>query len=365
MRETHFHGADRPASLFSREGLTTYLNTKTVEKPDPLTGTEYGALSEGARRIYDRQRIIYLSGGIRVITPHVKQAVKQVNEAFSKNAGDNSGNHGVMLDGRATMGKTATLKMLMNQVYGQYRRQFPGFEPEDGVPVVFIEVPAGSTGKSLMRTFANFFGQPVGSTENMISIRTRVGDLMQASGTQLVVVDDLHTLAARSNANGESVDALKNLHDQLAATFVYAGVNLAEGNLLSGDRGEQLKARFSFVNMARFGYSTATDRARWKSIVTGFEMALPLRHHEQGTLAALSDYCYERTGGSIGSLSQLIAGSAAEVINNPKIKHEAIDLELLDSQLLDKEAEDARARSLKQAKAKITPDAFIPTVTTA
>jgi Bacterial TniB protein len=359
MRETHFHSTDRPATLFTREGLTTYLNTEPARRPEDLTDAAYKKLGDDKRRAYDRQRIIYLSGGITFTTRYVTQAVKQLNEAFAKNAGDNSGNHGVMLDGRSTMGKTTTLKMLMRYIYGQYQRFSPGFEPGDGVPVVFIEVPAGSTGKSLMRTFANFFGAPVGTTENMVSIRTRVGDLMEASGTQLVVVDDLHTLAARSNANGESVDALKNLHDQLAATFLYAGVNLAKGSLLSGDRGEQLRARYSFVEMERFGYDTAADRAYWKKMVEGFENALPLRHHERGTIAAMSDYCYERTSGSIGSLAQLITGSAIEVITNDKFEHEEIDRELMDSIALDKEAETSRARSVKAVKSKVTIDDFV------
>jgi DNA polymerase III delta prime subunit len=360
MTLTQFHGKDRPKTLLTREGLTDYLNTKPAEKPEDLTDAAYRAMSESVRHAYDRKRIVYLSGGVSFMTAPVKQSIVQLNEAFAKNAGDNSGNHGVMLSGPATTGKTMTLKMLMRHIYGQYRRQMPGFEPEDGVPVVFIQVPAGSTGKSLMRTFANFFGLPVGSSENMVSIRNRVCDLMEAAGTQLVVVDDLHLLAAHSNANGESVDALKNLHDQLAATFLYAGVNLAKGNLLSGDRGAQLRARYSFVEMDRFGYRSAAERANWKVIVGNFEKVLPLRHHRQGTLVELSDYCWERTSGSIGSLEELISGSARAIIGSSKVEREEIDLAFLETRTLDGEADAARARALKRVKTRITPESFIP-----
>jgi hypothetical protein len=365
MRDIQFHSTDRPPTLLTREGLTRFLNTKPAARPEDLTDAAYRKLSDDARRTYDRLRILYLSGGISFMTKPVKQSVKQLNDAFAKNAGDNTGNHGVMLSGPATTGKTTTLKMLMRHLYGGYRRQHPGFAPEDGVPVVFIQVPAGSTGKSLMRTFADFFGLPVGPTENMVSIRNRVGDLMEASGTQLVVVDDLHTLAAHSNANGESVDALKNLHDQVPATFLYAGVELATGNLLSGARGAQLRARYTFVDMERFGYSTRSDRADWKVVVESFENALPLRHHQKGTLAALSDYCYERTSGSIGSLALLLTGSAREIITSDKIEREEIDLAFLETRELDREAEDSRARAIKSVKARVTQNSFVEPMVTA
>jgi hypothetical protein len=361
----HFHSTDRPPSIHSREGLTSYLNRPRPTKPDVLTDKAYNALSETARLIYDRERTIFLSGGIVITTPYITQAIQQVTEAFAKNAGDNSGNHGVMLNGDGTVGKTTNLKVLMRYFYGKYRRQLPGFQPEDGVPVVFIEVPSGSTGKALMRTFSEFFGQTVGNTESMVSIRSRVVDLMHAAGTQLVVVDDLHTLAPRSPGNGESVDALKNLHDQLASTFVYAGVNLTTGPLLAGARGQQLSARYNILEMQRFNLAKADDRKNWKAIVASFENSLPLRHHEAGTLTALSDYMYERTSGSLGSLSQLITGSAAEVINNPHIAREAIDMELLESRVLDYTAETNRANALKKMRNPMSAANIVKKMSTA
>jgi hypothetical protein len=46
------------------------------------------------------------------------------------------------------------------------------------------------------------------------------------------------------------------------------------------------------------------------------DAALRLHHHQPGSLVALKDYLYRRSGGMIGSLSQLIRGAAILAIEN-------------------------------------------------
>ncbi|MFE7757188.1 hypothetical protein [Streptomyces sp. NPDC057429] len=53
---------------------------------------------------------------------------------------------------------------------------------------------------------------------------------------------------------------------------------------------------------------------------------LRLHHHTPGTLAALSEYIFHRTGGMIGTLSQLIRGAAVLAIED---ESERITEELL------------------------------------
>jgi len=337
-----FHHTDRPAALHHREGLTTYLNS-TVTRPEPLSDLEYDALASKDRAAHDRARVLYLSGGIVLETPALAQARKLLVGCFNDNIGRNSGHTGLMLNGDSTVGKTTTTKALMKYVYGAYRRQNPGFDDTQSVPVVYIEVPAGSTGKLLMRTFADFFGLTVRNSESMVSIRHRVTEMMSTVGTQLIVVDELHNLARRTAGVDESVDVLKSLHNDLASTFVYAGIDLTSGSLLAGPRGQQLSARFDIIPMTRFNPSKTEDVKTWRKLVTGFEKSLPLRHHELGTLAGMTDYLYERTNGSIGSLSRLITGSAIEVITNPDITVESLDHDLFESRRLDYAAESARA----------------------
>jgi hypothetical protein len=46
------------------------------------------------------------------------------------------------------------------------------------------------------------------------------------------------------------------------------------------------------------------------------DSALRLHHHKAGTLVRLAEYLYRRSGGMIGSLSQLIRGAAILAIDD-------------------------------------------------
>lgn len=356
-----FHDTDRPAPLHHRDGLTTYLNT-IITPPEVLTDDQYANLGTAARHRYDRARVLFLSGGIVIETPTLAQAKKVLMDCFNDNIGRNSGHTGLMLNGDSTLGKTTTAKALMQYVYSAYKRQNPGFDPNETVPVVYIEVPAGSTGKLLVKTFANFFGMTVRSGESMASIRTRLTDLITAAGTQLIVVDELQNLASKTAGNGESVDLLKSLHNDLPCTFVYAGIDLTSGTLLGGPRGGQLAARFDILPMTRFNLSKPEDRKMWRKLISAFEKKLPLRHHEIGSLVDMRDYLFERTNGSIGSLARLITGSAIETITNPELEHELIDRALLDSRRLDFAAESARLTRSKRKKNPLSVENVLKSV---
>ena len=278
-----FHTADRPTSLHDRDGLTTFLD-RNITRPDILNDTDYDALTSNDRAEYDRSRIVYTSGGIVIATAHVNESMRLLTQAFAVNVGRNSGHAGLILNGDSTVGKTETAKALMRAVFTQYKRKFPNFEDHDRLPVVYVSVPAASTGKLLMKTFAEFLGLPVSSNESMGDIRRRVVHALIAAGTQLIVVDELQNLAGRSIGLGESVDVLKNLHNEVPATFVYAGFGLTNGDLLSGPKGQQLRGRFTIFDMERLNLGNAADRKTWGPLIDAFEKKLPLRHQKLGTL---------------------------------------------------------------------------------
>lgn len=348
----HFHGDDRPAALHRLETLDAFLSGSSTA-PAALNDQAYEALTAEARAAHDRARILYLSGGIVLATPHYTKGRTQLEKAFAANAGRNSGHAGLVISGNSTLGKTTLCKSLMRHIYRSYGTQFPDFRAHNRIPVVYIEVPAGSTGKSLMRTFADFFGITVSSSETTLSIRNRVVDLLNAAGTQLVVIDELHNLSRHTQGNGESHDLLKNLHNDVAATFLYAGINVTK--MLATERGAQIGGRFSLLELRPYNLGNQTDAKAWKRIVKAFEQQLPLRHHEHGSLAALSDYLHDRTNGSIGSLGRLLTGAASDAITDPSIAYERIDRALLDAQELDAAAEAAYAlRVSRTAKSKKT-----------
>ncbi|MGO4104682.1 ATP-binding protein [Leifsonia sp. YAF41] len=334
-----FHNADRPTSLHDRDGLTAFLGRR-IPRPDMLSETDYAAQSDTARTEYDRSRIVYASGGIVIATPHVTDATRLLTQAFAVNVGRNSGHAGLMLNGDSTVGKTETAKTLMRTVFSQYTRMFPDYQEHGRLPIVYVSVPAASTGKLLMKTFADFLGLPVTGRESMGEIRSRVVQALVAAGTQLIVVDELQNLVGRSVGLGESVDVLKNLHNEVPATFVYAGFGLTNGDLLSGPKGQQLRGRFTILDMERLNLGDITDRKTWTGLIAAFEKKLPLRHQETGTLRELRDYLYLRTSGSIGSLAKLLTGATIELISNPKYTQERLTEEVMDTVKLDQFAEE-------------------------
>ena len=117
-------------------------------------------------------------------------------------------------------------------------------------------------------------------------------------------------------AGAESSDYLKYLAERTPATMVYAGVELESAGLFSGLRGRQLAGRFTLVRATPFSYAAQEDRRTWTSLIAAFEAHLRLLNHKPGTLPRLSSHLYTRTGGNIGSLSQLVKKAAITAIQD-------------------------------------------------
>lgn len=348
-----FHDTDVPSPINERDGLHRHL-ARTIPKPTLLSTDAYAALSSPDRDTYNRARVLFLSGGILINTGAVKRATADVIRMFAENLAENAANTGLMLSGDSTLGKTTITKVLMKYIFAMYKRQYPEFEANRRTPVVYVEVPAGCTAKLLMVAFARFFGITVARSDTADTIKHRVVQALNTARTQLVVVDELHNLSANNRGNGESVAVLKLLHDEVPATFVYAGIDLSDGALLAGLKGQQLTGRFVKTDLTRFNLSDADQAKDWRGVIMEFERSLLLADHIPGTLLKLSTYLRERTGGSIGSLGRLLTGVAIDLIINPHGRPEAITKELLDAHPIDMAAESAYAHRPVSTQKKAT-----------
>ena len=117
-------------------------------------------------------------------------------------------------------------------------------------------------------------------------------------------------------AGADASDHLKYLAENVASTFVYAGIDTARTGLFNGIRGRQLAGRFVPIHTRPYPYATTGDRAQWRALVTGFDSMLRLHHHQPGTLTRLAPYLHTRTAGSISSLSMLIRFAAVTAIGD-------------------------------------------------
>ena len=171
--------------------------------------------------------------------------------------------------------------------------------------------------------FARFLGLPIPARANMTDIIEAVCGVAIDTSASMVLVDEIHNMQLATRSGAEVSDTLKYLSERIAATFVYAGIDLERQGLFSGIRGSQIAGRFTLIRTLPFPLAD-----EWRGLAATLEDALRLRRHQAGTLAGLDRYLHQRTGGMIGSLSHLIRGAAIEAIQSGT---EQITRKLLDT----------------------------------
>jgi hypothetical protein len=155
-------------------------------------------------------------------------------------------------------------------------------------------------------------------------------------------------------STGLSVPALVGSfpNDRGRATFLYAGIDLLQSDLLSGHMGRQIKGRITIHEMRPYSNGTRVQRDAWEELILGIESLLPLGRHPEGSLASLTSYLYDRTGGSIGSLRALLSDAAIAAILDGA---EKADRKLLDTVPTDHAAEEFRSRTPVKQDGAPTP----------
>ena len=165
-------------------------------------------------------------------------------------------------------------------------------------------------------------------------------------------MDEIHNISLATRAGAEVSDTLKYFAERLPATFVYAGLDVDETGLFAGTRGRQIAGRFTLIAARPFDYGTREQKDTWRGLISTMEASLRLHHHQPSTLTGLSEYLFGRTGGMIGSLSQLVRGAAILAIADGT---EQITRDLLNLVPVDHAAQRAASRRPgRQGQAKAT-----------
>jgi hypothetical protein len=208
--------------------------------------------------------------------------------------------------------------------------------------------------------FARFLGLHFTARSNITDIVDAVCHTAARTAVEVVLVDELHNLNLATRAGAEVSDQLKYFAERLPATFVYAGIDVEAAGLFAGTRGRQIAGRFTVVPAVPFAYGTSEQREQWRALVATMDSSLRLLRHKPGSLVAMDEYRYRRSGGMIGSLSQLVRGAAILAIET---RTEAITRELLDIVPVDYAAERAdpwphrhgQARWQGEAGSRVSP----------
>lgn len=328
-----------PQPLTTVEGLTNFLTS--TDRPAQITDLDtYLRLQPEEREKVNRDRMDRLGYGLTIQTPQVTSVVRKILRLILLNGSRSSGRSGLMISGESGTGKTTAAKAAMRYVFVRYRKELPDSEALNRIPIVYVEVPPGSTGKALSSQFARFLGLPVRTSDTLEYLLHMVSSTLTEVGTKLVVVDEIHNLHRRNPGNSESVDVLKSLSNRIPATFVYSGINIHQGHLLADERGRQVAGRFGVERLGTYGIASPSQMNLWKLLIESFERELGLYSHKPGDLKELARYLHDRTQGSIGSLSHLLVGAAQGLIfaDTPP-EQEVLTKEVLDDISLDIAAE--------------------------
>jgi hypothetical protein len=337
-----------PGSIRTWREFVRYQATE----PARLSDVQLAQLGIKEKNKYDNERFAWLGADVVLRTKDTDALTRQARISLARNAAYSAtARRGLAITGPAGIGKS-TAALTIGRWHEQSQRERLDLGEDDSfAPVVYVTVPPGSTPKALMASFTSWLGLPVRSRATAQELMELVIAVLTDLRTSLVIVDEVHNLHTRRQSGMEAASTLKVFAERLNATFIYAGVDLLQSDLLAGDLGRQLKARLIVHAMTPYHAATADMRQQWTSLVLGIESLLPLSRHEPGSLGQLSTYLWDRSGGSIGSLRAHLTDAAIEAILT---KTEAIDKHLLDTIATDQastELAHARTPTKKAIKA--------------
>jgi hypothetical protein len=315
--------------LTTKEGWSAFVR-RAPEPPRLRGGAEWLALPLSRRVIEDERRRDYHADLPLVNTPTIQKVIAAGRLLVQLNRHQISARRGAILSGMSGTGKTTALTQLGRAHEIAIRKRHPA--QADRLPVIYVAVPPAATARMLAVEFARFLGLELPARANLTDITNTVCSVAAHTHVDLVLVDEIHNISLATRTGAEVSDQLKYFAERLPATFVYAGVEVEAQGLFAGARGRQIAGRFTVITAAPFAYGTPDQRRAWQALVATLESTLRLREHAPGTLPAMAEQLYRRTGGMIGSLSQLIRGAAILAIETgtERITEDLLDLVPID-----------------------------------
>ncbi len=300
--------------LSTKEGWSRFVSDDPP-RPPKITHAQRQAQSKSNREQYDTARRQFMSGGI-VRTPVFNKILQSASSRLRMNEFKYTGKLGLIVSGAPALGKTTTVTQIGKlHTLRRQHQEHPAGQP-GSIPVVYITVPPACGPKAMIAEFAEFFGLPTNGRISQSTLLNTVSQVMARVRTELVIVDEIHNLNVNYRMSADASDALKQLSEKCAATFIYAGVNVESSGLLDGARGQQISSRFELHRVAPFSDRSTKHRDEWQAVLLDLEETLCLTRQRDGDILAHSARLFADTGGSIGRLVDTLHRAALDAIDN-------------------------------------------------
>lgn len=299
--------------LSTKEGWSRFV-ADDPPRPPKISRAEREAQSAGERERYDDARRQFMTAGI-IRTPAFDKILHSASSRRRLNEFKHTGKLGLIVSGEPSLGKTTTVTHIgkLHTLRRQHQEHPAG--NRGCIPVVYITVPPACGPKAMIAEFAEFFGLPTNGRISQSTLLNSVSQVMARVRTELVIVDEIHNLNVNYRMSADASDALKQLSEKCAATFIYAGVNVESCGLLDGARGQQISSRFELHRVSPFSNRSTTHRAEWEAVLLGLEQTLCLTNQREGDILAHSAKLFADSGGSIGRLVDTLHLAALAAID--------------------------------------------------
>ncbi|WP_119674067.1 ATP-binding protein [Deinococcus sp. RM] len=313
-------GQPASQSIYTYEGWRLYVNAPVMTPLQLPTLAEYRALPLAGRQQLDQARLRYVMGFGPLSTP----ALKQVGEVLKRHIRINMQvptdqvKVGVVIDGHAAHGKTTIAKTIARQFERMIRREAIFADPAASdlfIPVVHVTLLRSTTPKGLALAICQFLNVPLRGKETEQQLVSAVQQAVIRHRILLFVIDDIHFLQPRSKEGKETSNFLKSLMNLTGATFLYIGIDVESMGFLQEHgapslASSQTAARFVVQRVRPFGKEDQV----WRLLLREVERHMCLLDQPPGTLEHHYRLIYNRTGGSIGSLMNLLRNAALGAI---------------------------------------------------
>ncbi|HEY5855130.1 MAG TPA: TniB family NTP-binding protein [Aldersonia sp.] len=301
--------------LSRKRGWDAFVNTAPREDFAVLSRVEMAGLSSEELEDYNEARLVWNANLPTVKTVQLSQAYSVIDQVMASGRRDGDRLRGsVVIDAEPGLGKTTIATRYARDFHRRvYRREGPlTAEGHQRIPVAFVPLSAGVTLKGLNQQILRFYGHPGVDRATTSRLGALAVDCVTSCQTRLLVIDDLHFVDFRHRSGIEVSNHLKGLANEMAVTFVYVGVKLAEKRFFDeGMVGEQAafaqtSRRATRCPVAPFGIDSDTGLRGWISLLRALESHIKLADTRPGMLVEQAKQLHRRTQGRIASLTNLL-----------------------------------------------------------
>jgi Cdc6-like AAA superfamily ATPase len=226
----------------------------------------------------------------------------------------------LLLTGPTNNGKTMIIEKFKRLQQEKIKKEENNNEQDhESIPVVFIQMPSEPSISRFYAKLLETVNTPFTRSHRVTELERLVLKIFKTVGTKVVVIDEIHNLLAGSSSKQrEFLNLLRFLGNELRISLVGVGTKDAYLAIRSDD---QLENRFEPLLLPHWQYDHEYLR-----LLASYLAMLPLKNPSPLTHAAIAEFIFDKSEGTIGETTNLLKAAAVAAIQSGE---ECINLKVL------------------------------------